>query len=107
MKPFDELKEYAKSSENPALLSGIERNAVDGLRGILLQCKYRDISAEDAKEAVARIGRDYENALTEQEIHRRACEMRVEMAKVNREAELNGCPLCKRMLTIMDGLKRE
>lgn len=107
MKPFDELKEYAKSSENPALLSGIERNAVDGLRGILLQCKYRDISAEDAKEAVARVCRDYENALTEQGIHQRVCEMRVEMAKVNREAHLHGCPLCKRMLTIMDGLKRE
>ena len=107
MKPFDELKEYAKSSENPALLSGIERNAVDGLRGILLQCKYRDISAEDAKEAVARVCRDYENALTEQGIHQRACEMRVEMAEVNREAHLHGCPLCKRMLTILDGLKRE
>lgn len=107
MKPFEELKRFAKEGYRGYKPSGIERNAVDGLRGILLQCKYRDIRAEDAKEAVARVCRDYENAMTEQGIHQRACEMRVEMAKVNREAHLRGCPLCKRMLTILDGLKRE
>lgn len=103
MRTFEELTALAKSGEQPKLLSGIERNTVDGLRGIILQYRLREIDKQEADREYQEKKRNYENAQTEHEIQQNTCQMRVEMAKVNREMELHGCELCKQALKIMDG----
>ncbi len=103
MKTFEELVTFSKSPEKLPLLTGIERNTVDGLRGILLQCKYGGMDKQVAKNAYHEKKRNYENAQTEQELHQLTCRIRVEMAKVNREMQVHGCELCKRVLAILDG----
>lgn len=103
MRTFEELAELAKSGELPKLLSGIERNAVDGLRGVILQYRYRKIDKQEADREYQEKKRNYENARTENAIHQNACRIRVELAKVTRELKLHGCELCKQALKIMDG----
>ena len=105
MRTFEELAELAKSGELPKLLSGIERNAVDGLRGVILQYRYRKIDKQEADREYQEKKRNYENAQTEQKLHQIICRLRVEMAKVNREMQVNGCELCKRALDVIDGRK--
>lgn len=106
MKTFEELTEFAKQKEFPDKLTGIERNTIDGIKGIFVQYQGKKINKQEALQAQQEKKRNYENAQTEQMIHQNACRIRVEMAKVNREMELHGCPLCKRALEIMDGRKR-
>lgn len=106
MKTFEELTEFAKQKEFPDKLTGIERNTVDGIKGIFVQYQGKKINKQEALQAQQEKKRNYENAQTEQMIHRNTCRMRVEMAKVNREMELYGCSLCKRALEIMDERKR-
>ncbi len=106
MKAFEELISLAKSGNIPKTLSGLERNTVHGLRGILLQFKEKEMDTEQCRMVCREMELDYDHAQTEQMIHRNACRMRVELAKVNREMELHGCPLCKRALEIIDGRKR-
>ena len=103
MKTFEELVTLSKSPDKPPLLTGIERNTIDGLRGILLQCKYGAMDKQAAKLAYQEKKRNYENAQTEQELHQRTCRIRVEMAKVNQEMQVHGCELCKRALAILEG----
>ena len=106
MKAFEELISLAKSGNIPKTLSGLERNTVHGLRGILLQFKEKEMDTEQCRMVCREMELDYDHAQTEQMIHQNACRMRVEMAKVNREMKLHGCPLCKRALEIIDGRKR-
>ena len=105
MRTFEELTALAKSGDQAKLLTGIERNAVDGLRGVILQYRYREIDKQEADREYQEKKRNYENAQTEHEIQRNTCRMRVEMAKVNREMQVHGCELCKQALEIMDGRK--
>ena len=37
MKTFEELTEFAKQKEFPDKLTGIERNTIDGIKGIFVQ----------------------------------------------------------------------
>lgn len=106
MKAFEELISLAKSGNIPKTLSGLERNTVRGLRGILLQFKEKEMDTEQCRMVCREMELDYDHAQTEQTIHQNACRMRVKMAKINREMELHGCPLCKRALEIIDGRKR-
>lgn len=103
MKTFEELVTLSKSPDKPPLLTGIERNTIDGLRGILLQCKYGAMDKQAAKLAYQEKKRNYENAVTENAILKIHCKIRVEMAKINREMQVHGCELCKRALAILDG----
>lgn len=103
MKPFEELVDLAKHEDAPGLLTGMERNTIDGLRGILLQCKYGAMDKQSAKLAYQSMKVNYENAQTEHRLHQTACQMRVEMGKVNRDMQLHGCELCKRALAILEG----
>lgn len=102
MKTFEELTALVKSGDQIKLLTGIERNTVDGLRGVILQYRYREIDKKEADREYQEKKRNYENARTEQELHQITCRMRVEMAKVNREMQAHGCELCKRALAILD-----
>lgn len=103
MRTFEELTALAKSGDQAKLLTGIERNTVDGLRGVILQYRYREIDKQEADREYQEKKRNYENAQTQQELHQITCRMRVEMAKLNQEMQVNGCELCKRVLEVMDG----
>lgn len=103
MRTFEELAALAKSGDETKLLTGIERNAVDGLRGVILQYRCREIDKQEADREYQEKKRNYENAQTEQALHQITCRMRVEMAKVNREMQVHGCELCKRALVILEG----
>lgn len=107
MRTFEELTKLAKSGDREKLLTGIERNTVDGLRGVILQYRYREIDKQEADREYQEKRRNYENAQTEQGLHQRTCRIRVEMAKVNREMQVHGCELCKWALRIMDGSLEE
>ena len=91
MKTFEELVTLCKSP--------------DGLRGILLQCKYGAMDKQATKNVYQEKKRNYENSQTEQELHQIISRMRVGMAKVNREMQVHGCELCKRALAILYGRK--
>ena len=105
MRTFEELTKLAKSGDREKLLTGIERNTVDGLRGVILQYRYREIDKQEADREYQEKRRNYENAQTEQGLHQLTCRLRVEMAKVNREMQVHGCELCKRALDVIDGRK--
>ena len=105
MRTFEELTKLAKSGNKEKLLTGIERNTVDGLRGVILQYRYREIDKKEADREYQEKRHNYENAQTEQELHQRTCRIRVVMAKVNREMQVHGCELCKRALDVIDGRK--
>ena len=103
MKTFEELTDIAKQEEFLDKLTGIESLVVYSLRGIWLACKAKSLDKETGQQAHKAIQLAYDHAQTEQMIHQNACRMWVEMAKVNREMKLHGCPLCKRALEIIDG----
>ena len=105
MRTFEELTKLARSGNKEKLLTGIERNTVDGLRGVILQYRYREIDKKEVDREYQEKKRNYENAQTEQKLHQIICRLRVEMAKVNREMQVNGCELCKRALDGIDGRK--
>ena len=79
---------------------------------ITLRSLYRDYLCHRITKTQAQIERrgikkmymdyhNYENNLRKQQ--KEICRMRVEMAKVGKEIETNGCPLCRRMAQLLDG----
>lgn len=106
MKTFEELIALAKSRNIPKTLSDLERNTVHGLRGILIQFKEKEMDADQCQMVCREMELDYDHAQTEQMIHRNACRMRVELARVNWDVELHGCELCRKVLKIIDGRLR-
>ena len=106
MKTFEELTELAKLEEFPDKLTEMESLVVYSLQGIWLACKAKKLDKEIGKQAYRLIQLAYDHAQTEQMIHRNACRMRVELARVNRDVELHGCELCRKVLKIIDGRLR-
>lgn len=108
MTKFETLEQLAYQNEPmPPYKTEAEVFAFIALRSLYRDYLTHRISRDEAKIERRKIKGMFEelNTLKERlwKQNQQLCRLRVELAKVSREIETGGCPLCQKMMKLMDG----
>ena len=112
MKEFKEIEAAAfKNEQIPGCLTQAEQFAYFCTRSLYNDYRKRNLDKSQAKIEREQIKKTYQAAVDQykQEIalYRRIDDVRVSLSKISKEMKLHGCPLCQRLLDILDGRLNE
>lgn len=100
---FDEIRLMAYNKQPPTGLNSIERAAYTQMFFIYLAFENKLISKDIAEEQVSEARQQYEKDLLLFRMYDVGARRQRAAAKIGLEIETEGCPICRKMMKIMDG----